>query len=254
MEIKRRDRTLSNTGEDIRRRYELDKLDKLNIEELSKLTYPLPPELGGTGLSSLGELTDNIRNDMLSPLDLGTITTETDLNTALESIYNNYDSVSIINITWMDVWRWFGTMTKSSANTAFILAHSAQDNATIKIKYRTSGVWRDFLWVNPPMEVGVEYKTTEKFNGNPVYTKLISHTFSNGVSGVANYNVPHGLSGTFYIIDVETCTDGYVFPYVTSGGTTAITSYGASALVLTNDRASWGSQRTWYFKIKYTKG
>lgn len=31
-----------------------------------------------------------------------------------------------------------------------------------------------FSWVNPPMLVGYEYKTTEMFMGNPVYAKLVS--------------------------------------------------------------------------------
>jgi hypothetical protein len=29
-------------------------------------------------------------------------------------------------------------------------------------------------WIDPPMEIGVEYRTTERHNGNAVYTKLVS--------------------------------------------------------------------------------
>ena len=29
-------------------------------------------------------------------------------------------------------------------------------------------------WVNPPMAVGVEYRTTERFQGKPVYVKTIN--------------------------------------------------------------------------------
>lgn len=29
-------------------------------------------------------------------------------------------------------------------------------------------------WINPPMVVDVEYRTTERYNGKPVYTKIIS--------------------------------------------------------------------------------
>lgn len=28
-------------------------------------------------------------------------------------------------------------------------------------------------WINPPMVAGVEYRTTERFNGAPVYTKVV---------------------------------------------------------------------------------
>lgn len=32
-------------------------------------------------------------------------------------------------------------------------------------------------WVNPPMELGVEYRTTERYLGKPVYTKLLDGDF-----------------------------------------------------------------------------
>lgn len=36
------------------------------------------------------------------------------------------------------------------------------------------GTWQPWEWVNPPMVVGVEYRTTERFEGKPVYIKLIN--------------------------------------------------------------------------------
>lgn len=33
--------------------------------------------------------------------------------------------------------------------------------------------WGEWEWVNPPMEVGVDYRTTERWMGKPVYTRLI---------------------------------------------------------------------------------
>lgn len=35
----------------------------------------------------------------------------------------------------------------------------------------TSGVWGPFEWLNPLMEIGVEYRTTERYLGKPVYVK-----------------------------------------------------------------------------------
>ena len=35
------------------------------------------------------------------------------------------------------------------------------------------GVWQPWEWVNPPMELGVEYRTTERYLGKPVYAKVI---------------------------------------------------------------------------------
>ena len=39
--------------------------------------------------------------------------------------------------------------------------------------FKAGGVWYPFEWVNPPMQLGVEYRTTERFMSRPVYTKLI---------------------------------------------------------------------------------
>ena len=37
-----------------------------------------------------------------------------------------------------------------------------------------NGRWLEWEWVNPPMEPGVEYRTTERHNGQPVYVKVIN--------------------------------------------------------------------------------
>ena len=37
-----------------------------------------------------------------------------------------------------------------------------------------AGAWGAWEYVNPPMHPGVEYRTTERFMGKPVYTKLIN--------------------------------------------------------------------------------
>ena len=44
-------------------------------------------------------------------------------------------------------------------------------------------------WINPPMVVGTEYRTTEKFEGKPVYCQLVY--FTNVVDGgTVTVNVP----------------------------------------------------------------
>ena len=37
----------------------------------------------------------------------------------------------------------------------------------------TGVVWGEWEWVNPPMQLGVEYRTTERYLGKPVYCKLV---------------------------------------------------------------------------------
>lgn len=38
---------------------------------------------------------------------------------------------------------------------------------------RIDGKWQPWEWVNPPMTLGVEYRTTERYLGSVVYTKAI---------------------------------------------------------------------------------
>lgn len=45
------------------------------------------------------------------------------------------------------------------------------DNCILRRKY-VNGTWQPWEWVNPPMVLGVEYRTTERRNGKAVYTML----------------------------------------------------------------------------------
>ena len=47
---------------------------------------------------------------------------------------------------------------------------------TICVRYSTDGgtTWSKWEYVNPPMVLGVEYRTTERYQGKPVYTKLVN--------------------------------------------------------------------------------
>ena len=40
-------------------------------------------------------------------------------------------------------------------------------------RYNVDGTWYPWEWVNPPMQPGEEYRTTERYDGKPVYAKLI---------------------------------------------------------------------------------
>ena len=46
---------------------------------------------------------------------------------------------------------------------------------TICVRYSTDGgtTWSTWEYVNPPMLLGVEYRTTERYQGKPVYVKLV---------------------------------------------------------------------------------
>lgn len=64
------------------------------------------------------------------------------------------------------------------------------------------GAWE---WVNPPMQIGVEYRTTERYLGKPVYTKVIDFGASpnNGAKnvnlGASNVDKICGASFHYYV-------------------------------------------------------
>ena len=59
-----------------------------------------------------------------------------------------------------------------------------------------SGVWQPWEWVNPPMQIGVEYRTTERFMGKPVYVKLVD--FGHGANNTEK-SVEHKASNAIVI-------------------------------------------------------
>lgn len=54
------------------------------------------------------------------------------------------------------------------------------------------GIWE---WFNPPMKVGVEYRTTERHNGKPVYVKTLDLTGAIPLAG-NSAEIAHGISMT----------------------------------------------------------
>lgn len=69
-------------------------------------------------------------------------------------------------------------------------------------------------WVNPPMELGVEYRTNRRHNGKAVYTKRISVTLPNSSQiGVGIHSTP---GNTFKLVSAEGTI--YGFHEITSSG------------------------------------
>ena len=86
---------------------------------------------------------------------------------------------------------------------------------------RVDGVWQPWEWEQPPMQPGVEYRTTERWNGKAVYVKYIALTYGTigDASTFTDYKVAHGIDGLVYCVRVEaTFNAKYMLPYVTSTG------------------------------------
>lgn len=66
-----------------------------------------------------------------------------------------------------------------------------------------SKTWSEWEWVNPPMNLGIEYRTTEHYLGKPVYVK----TFNIPTSVFTNQGpeYAHGITTLDRIVDAFVC-------------------------------------------------
>lgn len=85
-----------------------------------------------------------------------------------------------------------------------------------RTKYSTWGEWE---WENPPMVLGVEYRTTERWNDKPVYCKLVDL----GVSTSAKV-ITVLTSGNRMIRHVDRCSS-YPLPHINGTMDSAYTYY-----------------------------
>ena len=119
--------------------------------------------------------------------------------------------------------------------------------------------WHPWEWRNPPMIAGVEYRTTERYNGEVVYCKHISHTSTESYGGYGetpvSVSIPHGISGYDSIVRVDARhKGGHLLPIITSGGgTAAVVGVTTSNIELRFLDCSFEA-RTWKFNLYYTKG
>lgn len=196
-------------------------------------------------------------------INLGTVTSESALNTALATVYDAMAAAETKVITWTQYptssdWRWFGILSRSSANNGSLIAHSAYGGGSKIIKQKNSGSWVPCEWENPPLLVGVEYRTTERCAGKPVYAKKIKEAYTSSVGSSAT-------SGTDYYIDhkisnfggevrvVANVGDVYLLPYkAVGGGTTLIVQVDATQVRLRVSYDTWTTP-TFNITLYYTK-
>lgn len=105
---------------------------------------------------------------------------------------------------------------------------------------KNSNVWREIEWINPPMDLGVEYRTIERFSGFAVYTKLVhlgSFTgtqtipIGNGykqylrANGIVRYNEGRYLEKLADGAIVDYQKNGMHYLQVNVGSTTTVDGY-----------------------------
>ena len=103
-------------------------------------------------------------------------------------------------------------------------------------------------WINPPMLMGVEYRTTERWNGKPVYTKVVEFgTLPNNETKTVAWTPDSGTCD--YVVGYSGTTSGYgALPNHFANIFLSVNR--ASVFIETSDDRSSGSA---VVAIKYTK-
>lgn len=117
---------------------------------------------------------------------------------------------------------------------------------------KSGGVWGEWEWETPPMMPNTEYRTTERYEGKPVYAKLVYFgALPNNTFG----NVKHNITGSDKIVS---CTlsfynnaDTYSAPYFENGTIKAYAQ--ANATYVTVSTTTDYSSYTGVVVLKYTK-
>lgn len=98
---------------------------------------------------------------------------------------------------------WYGIYTAHNSSAGVLEAFRLDTSA--REVYRATrvyydGTWGAWEWVNPTMRLGVEYRTTERYLGKPVYAKLVNF---GALPNSTTTRVDHGIAGLSYCIEMS---------------------------------------------------
>lgn len=89
---------------------------------------------------------------------------------------------------------WFIQINKQTADFGSINAISHGNYGVRKMSRSKYASWQPWEYENPPMYSAVEYRTTERWQGKPIYTKLVEYTAN---SNIGSSNSSFGFSVSF---------------------------------------------------------
>lgn len=121
------------------------------------------------------------------------------------------------------------------------------------VRYRFNGAWKEAEWVNPWLKVGVEYRTTERYNKLPVYVKLIDFgALPNTSSKTVETGVPAASIVEEHVRIISSTGNYLPSPYFLADGSLRIKHmYSGSTVQITTNSDHSGS--TAEVVIRYTK-
>ena len=150
----------------------------------------------------------------------------------------------------------FGRVDNAGSPEAFVqevlgLANANKYYHWIRLVYTGTGNGTPWEWVNPPMEVGVEYRTTERFLGRPVYYKIVD------CGQIAdNKQVEHGIANMRDCISFQGLRGGMPMPSISNNNLSDPWSYYVADVDRTKITLACGTSAAGgncHVMLKYTK-
>lgn len=123
------------------------------------------------------------------------------------------------------------------------------DGSNIVRKTKLAGVWQPWEHTHPPMNVGVEYRTTERFRGKAVYAKVID---AGALPNSTYKNVAHGISPLTGVVLVTGTTEGGANYMPSMSDAANLDLYINAVNVRITTKQDWSGGRGYIF-MKYTK-
>ena len=107
---------------------------------------------------------------------------------------------------------------KINDNFIYQLRRSSDNYAEMTMETRQciNGVWDEWAWINPPMLLNTEYRTTERFSGKPVFVKRINYSIELGAVATQALNVPHGIANFANIVRCTARRGALTLPVIQS--------------------------------------
>ena len=121
------------------------------------------------------------------------------------------------------------------------------------VRAKTANGWQSWEWVNPPMITGVEYRTTERYNGKPVYVKIVD---CGKMPSATTITIDPGVENILYRISVGammyySIDDTWTLPL--NNGTHDASCWFNNKGINVRSAQTGLSAYTCYATIKYTK-
>jgi hypothetical protein len=136
---------------------------------------------------------------------------------------------------------------KNSGGSRRVTQTAYNDGRVLQRWQKHDGTWNEWEWVNPPMESGVEYCTTERWKEKSVYTKLINcGTLASGRNVIA-----HNLVAE--IIRYGGSCDKNALPYIDTNNNGEVNIAVSSNNIILNATSQFAGKKA-YIQLWYVKG